>query len=448
MVKKKAGSPKRRSTRSSKSSKASANPVELVSRNLAAKYRPKTLAEFVGQPKAKKTMEGWVKSGKFPGAIMVTGSTGSGKTTIARLVARYTNGNPDDPNCSYCQYDTDLPDLETINCGEKSGVDDIRALIKQSKMAGRYKRRIILLDEVHLLSDKAMQALLIPLEEPSPKTIWILCTTDPEKVKSTVANRCVRVHMEPMATDDIYDRLVHILKKEGIKDTKPFDTVIDAIAEFSNGIMRKAISDLDGFLSAVQDGEADLDAEEYIRLFQSSSEVEMDKLAVSLLVQIALQDMPKMVKILEKSGDPKSLLFKLSLLLEFLIKYTAGAVKWQHNLVKTWYKAVRLLKQETGEDLQMSLALALHIASKVGKIQHEIFTVPALRPSYHIMTSLCDLVVQEVFLEINGNKPRSTQGMDITQDPEEENDSKRSKSKRSGSKSGNKSRTSRRTKRS
>lgn len=153
---------------------------------LAVRYRPKFLEEVIGQRKVVTQLEGMFKSGKIARSIIISGAYGSGKTTFARIIAKYVNCSEDkicgeEDKCLSCTtFDSKTkinhPDVTYVNVGDETGVDKMRTLIKGSNSYPRYNFRVFILDEVHQASKASQTALLIPLD-PSPMSIFILCTT-------------------------------------------------------------------------------------------------------------------------------------------------------------------------------------------------------------------------------------------------------------------------------
>ncbi|GLQ86986.1 DNA polymerase III subunit gamma/tau [Dyella flagellata] len=217
---------------------------------LARKWRPRKFAELVGQEHVVRALTNALDSGRMHHAYLFTGTRGVGKTTIARIFAKSLNcerGESADP-CGECAVCTAVDagrfvDLLEIDAASNTGVDDVREVIENAQYAparGRFK--VYLVDEVHMLSKPAFNALLKTLEEPPPHVKFLLATTDPQKLPVTVLSRCLRFNLKRLLPDQIAGQMRHILGAEHID----FDD--QAIAELSraaDGSMRDGLSLLD-----------------------------------------------------------------------------------------------------------------------------------------------------------------------------------------------------------
>ena len=206
--------------------------------SLAVKYRPKTWDEVVGQRALKITLEQQIKENNIAHALLFCGSSGCGKTTVGRIFANEINHWQGKP-------------IE-LDAASHNSVDDIRNITEQAKtksLDSEYK--VIILDELHMLSNAAQNALLKILEEPPESTIFILCTTNPEKLLPTILSRVQRYDFTKIAYADILSRLEYILQaecKEGANYTWDEES-LSYIARLGDGGMRASISMMDKCLS-------------------------------------------------------------------------------------------------------------------------------------------------------------------------------------------------------
>lgn len=198
-------------------------------KSLATKYRPQTFAEVCAQQTVVEILQQIVASGKPKNAYIFAGESGCGKTTLARILARALNNGVGEP-------------IE-IDAASNRGVDNIRNIIEtagQRSLTGTYK--IYIFDEAHMFTQEAENALLKLIEEPPTYTIFIFCTTDPNKLPVTLLNRMQRFNISKIPVDIIAKRLEYICQQEGFTN---YSATCDLISKICNGCMRDAITLLD-----------------------------------------------------------------------------------------------------------------------------------------------------------------------------------------------------------
>lgn len=225
---------------------------------LYRKYRSQTFSQLVGQEIVAKTLKQAVEQEKISHAYLFSGPRGTGKTSVAKIFAKAMNcpnqeGGEPCNNCYICQAVTDgsLEDVIEMDAASNNGVDEIRDIRDKSTYApsiAQYK--VYIIDEVHMLSTGAFNALLKTLEEPTPNVVFILATTELHKIPATILSRVQRFEFKSIKTQDIRDHIFHILEKEGIA----YETeAVEIIARRAEGGMRDALSILDQALSLTQD---------------------------------------------------------------------------------------------------------------------------------------------------------------------------------------------------
>lgn len=223
---------------------------------LARRYRSSTFDEVVGQAHVAQTLKRAIESGRIAHAYMFCGTRGTGKTSMARILAKALNCDsatgPTTTPCGECQSCLGIArgddmDVIEMDAASNRGIDEVRKIIENSRLSpsrGRYK--IYIIDEVHALTKDAFNALLKVLEEPAAHVKFILATTEPEKVLATILSRCQRYDFHNIPVRQIADHLKSVCEKEGVQADQ--DALL-MLARAGNGSMRDAISVLDRMLS-------------------------------------------------------------------------------------------------------------------------------------------------------------------------------------------------------
>ena len=217
---------------------------------LYRKYRPQNFKEVVGQNHIKITLENEIKTGKTAHAYLFCGPRGVGKTTMARVIVKTINclnrKDSDSDPCNECEICKDITagrslDIIEIDAASHTGVDNVRENIIANARAvpSRCKYKVFIIDEAHMLSISAFNALLKIIEEPPVYVMFILCTTEAHKIPVTIISRCQRFDFKRISVNDLVKKLNYIIKKEDIKVDK---SVLEMIARQSGGHMRDAES--------------------------------------------------------------------------------------------------------------------------------------------------------------------------------------------------------------
>ncbi len=221
---------------------------------LYRKYRPKDFDSVIGQRPIIRTLKNSIINNNFSHAYMFFGPRGTGKTTVSKIFARNVNClNPKDgiacKECDSCinSFSNGCVDIIEIDAASNNGVDEIRELRNNINLVpANLKYKVYIVDEVHMLSIGAFNALLKTLEEPPEHVIFILATTDPQKVPDTIVSRCQCFSFKRISSNDIYDRLKFVSKKENIDID---NNVLKKIAVLSDGGLRDALGSLDKLVS-------------------------------------------------------------------------------------------------------------------------------------------------------------------------------------------------------
>ena len=257
-----------------------------TSKVLALKYRPQSFDDLIGQDIVSETIKNSIKSDRVPNAYLFTGIRGVGKTTIARILAKSLNcmngleNLCKDELCDNCEAITNSNHIDVLemDAASKTGVDDVRDLIEFSRYgptSSKYK--IFIIDEVHMLSKQAFNALLKTLEEPPQYLKFIFATTELKKIPVTVVSRCQRFDLSRIRSSELLNFLKSIIKKENRRIT---DDALRLIVKISEGSVRDALSLLDrGLLTQDNSKELDLNtAQKVFGYFDKSQLIETFKL--------------------------------------------------------------------------------------------------------------------------------------------------------------------------
>ncbi|MBE6700974.1 MAG: DNA polymerase III subunit gamma/tau [Ruminococcaceae bacterium] len=279
---------------------------------LYRKWRPQVFSDVVGQEHITSVLQHQVSSGKLSHAYMFCGSRGTGKTTCAKLLAKAANctnlqnGNP----CNECDSCKQINagtcvDVVELDAASNNGVDNIRSLCDEVVFPPSVvKKRVYIVDEVHMLSASAFNALLKTLEEPPEHALFILATTELQKVPATIMSRCQRFDFSRIKKEKIVDRLMEICSNEGINMEREAAVII---ANLSDGAMRDALSLLE---SCASKG-GFITTEYVINLLGLSNKEQLIELIYSCAKQNTVRALTITDELHEKNGDITSCFFEL-----------------------------------------------------------------------------------------------------------------------------------------
>lgn len=292
-------------------------------------YRPKKFSEVVGQEYIIKTLQNAIKINKVAHAYLFAGPRGCGKTSVAKLFAKAINcENYNGEACDECNScltynESNHPDIIEMDAASKSRVEDIREILDEvpyAPLIGKYK--VYIIDEVHMLSTSAFNALLKTLEEPPSHVIFILATTDPQKVIPTVLSRCQRYNFSKINSVDMVNKMKEILDKENIVYE---DAALKEVATLADGGMRDALSILEQILSYNNEGVTLKDVE---NIFGLSTTEEKVNLLINTHTQNSEVVISKLRQMYQSGIDMKRLAIDLlDIVKETLIYSDSGSDK-------------------------------------------------------------------------------------------------------------------------
>ena len=334
---------------------------------LARKWRPKTFADLVGQEHVVKALRNALEKGRLHHAYLLTGTRGVGKTTIARILAKSLNcEHPEEGEpCGQCQSCRDIDagrfvDLLEIDAASNTGIDNIREVLENAQYAptaGKYK--VYIIDEVHMLSKSAFNAMLKTLEEPPEHVKFILATTDPHKVPVTVLSRCLQFVLRNMTAQQVADHLAHVLDSEQI----PYETpALALLGRAAAGSMRDALSLLD---QAIAMGSGKVAEQDVRQMIGAVDKRYLYELLQSIAGQNSAALMNQAREMAERAVGFDNALSELALLLQriALLQTVPAAVPADDPE----YPALKhLAAQLGGEQIQLYYQCAIHGKQDLG----------------------------------------------------------------------------------
>jgi DNA polymerase III subunit gamma/tau len=302
-------------------------PIMQVESNWSVKHRPMDLSEIVGQDAVVSSIKGMVKRNKIPQTIMITGKSGEGKTTLARIIAKLINGF--DMSKEIDSY----PDITEINASEERGIDSVRALLKQINFLpqqGRFK--VFILDEVHQLTPQAADAFLKPLEEPPAHVVWILATNDPTKLKDTLRRRASPIKLNNSTPNDVVPLLERVAKEESVfQPTKKYSKLMQFVANSVGGNPGTSMQVLQALANIDASNPIDVSDKKLLRSTLKDAmrgiDIGVDKVAVAVLIAL-YKGKESVIKFLADTEDYQALSYQLLDLNSYVIFKNQDVQSW------------------------------------------------------------------------------------------------------------------------
>ena len=363
-------------------------------------YRPSTFDEVAGQQHIVRTIKNALRTGKIAHAYLFAGPRGTGKTTMAKLLAKALNCEEgigcqcnECKNCRAINEGTH-PDVLEIDAASNNGVDEIRDLIDKVKygtILGRYK--VYIIDEVHMMTAGAFNALLKTLEEPPEHVIFILATTEPHKILPTILSRCQRYDFSKVSDQDIKTRIATVLKAEGIQFN---EEAINLIVSLADGGMRDALSILDQVLAYSGDR---LNVEDILNMFALESTEEKIGLINSIVNGNVVDVLNRLNDYVARGTDIKRLTNDLLMILKDLL------------IFQTSYKLdyFEILK----EDEVKQLAKGIEQKATIAMINILMETLK----DYKNVTSIVPLFEVTLLKMVAENKKGGQEVVDVAEEP-------------------------------
>ena len=299
---------------------------------LYRKFRPTKFSEIVGQEHIKKTLKNQLISDRVGHAYLFNGGRGTGKTTSAKILARAVNClNPKNGEpCNECEICKSalagsLTDIVEMDAASNNSVEDIRSIREEVNfLPTKAKYRVYIIDEVHMLSQGAFNALLKTLEEPPEHVKFILATTEPQKLPATILSRCQRFDFRRISDEDIIKRLKIVCKESNIEIS---EQALNIIASLSEGAMRDALSILE---RCIQDGETNINEEKIKELVGIPSIKYIHNITEAIIEYDIDKAMDSITEVLEEGKDLENLLWEI-------IKYLKDILMQKTNQKLTIY---------------------------------------------------------------------------------------------------------------
>jgi len=365
---------------------------------LYRKFRPQTFSEMVGQEHITRTLRNQIMAGRVGHAYLFNGGRGTGKTTSAKVLARAINClNPNEGEpCNECEIckaalNGSLTDVVEMDAASNNSVEDIRSIREEVNfLPTKAKYRVYIIDEVHMLSQGAFNALLKTLEEPPEHVKFILATTEPQKLPATILSRCQRFDFKRISNEDIIKRLEIVCKESNLNATKQ---ALNIIAALSEGAMRDALSILE---RCVQDGENDIDEDKIKELVGIPKLTYVHSILEAIIEYNIDKAMESITKVLDEGKDLNNLLWEI-------IKYIKDIL-----MVKTGQK-LTIYNESDFERLKhlaenVSKERAINLINELSKLENDMKSSTQRLIIFQAgIIRLCDSSVRTIVTELANN---------------------------------------------
>ncbi len=333
---------------------------------LYRKFRPQTFEEMVGQEHITKTLRNQIMANRVGHAYLFNGGRGTGKTTSAKVLARAINClNPKDGEpCNECEIckaalNGSLTDIVEMDAASNNSVEDIRSIREEVNfLPTKAKYRVYIIDEVHMLSQGAFNALLKTLEEPPEHVKFILATTEPQKLPATILSRCQRFDFKRISNEDIIKRLEIVCKESNIEITKQALNIIASLAE---GAMRDALSILE---RCVQDGENNIDEDKIKELVGIPKITHIHSITEAIIKYNIDEAMESITKVLDEGKDLNNLLWEVIKYIKDILMVKTGQKLTIYN--ETDFESLKKLADEVSKER------AINLINELSKLENDM----------------------------------------------------------------------------
>ncbi len=333
---------------------------------LYRKFRPQTFEEMVGQEHITRTLRNQIMANRVGHAYLFNGGRGTGKTTSAKVLARAINClNPKDGEpCNECEIckaalNGSLTDIVEMDAASNNSVEDIRSIREEVNfLPTKAKYRVYIIDEVHMLSQGAFNALLKTLEEPPEHVKFILATTEPQKLPATILSRCQRFDFKRISNEDIIKRLEIVCKESNIEITKQALNIIASLAE---GAMRDALSILE---RCVQDGENNIDEDKIKELVGIPKITYIHSISEAIIEYNIDEAMEAVTKVLDEGKDLNNLLWEIIKYIKDILMVKTGQRLTIYN--ETDFENLKKLSENVSKER------AIKLISELSKLENDM----------------------------------------------------------------------------